>query len=103
MQQQSRVGIRSRREACMHSGLIAVAWLLCAASAAGSLYLLCAGLGTRRSAARAQRLAAVVPPVSILKPLCGEDAGLYENLDSFCRQEYPTWQGVVRVPGGHDA
>ena len=35
----------------MHSGLIAVAWLLCAASAAGSLYLLCAGVATRRFAA----------------------------------------------------
>jgi ceramide glucosyltransferase len=87
----------------MHSGLIAVAWLLCAASAAGSLYLLCAGVATRRFAARAQRLAAVAPPVSILKPLCGEDAGLYENLDSFCRQEYPTWQVVFGVQDGHDA
>jgi len=38
-----------------------------------------------------------------LKPLCGEDAGLYENLDSFCRQEYPVWQVVFGVQDAHDA
>ena len=83
--------------------LIAAAWLLCAASAVGSLYLLCAGFATRRFTARAQRPAAVLPPVSILKPLCGEDAGLYDNLESFCRQEYPTWQVVFGVQDAHDA
>jgi ceramide glucosyltransferase len=104
MQQQSGEGTRCRRDAGMQREiLIAVAWLLCAASAAGSFYLLCAGIATRRFAARAQRPAAESPPVSILKPLCGEDAGLYENLESFCRQEYPAWQVVFGVQDAHDA
>jgi ceramide glucosyltransferase len=104
MQQQSGAGIPHRREAGMPSDiLIAAAWLLCAASAAGSFYLLCAGLATRRFAARAQPLGGESPPVSILKPLCGEDAGLYENLDSFCRQEYPAWQVVFGVQDADDA
>ena len=34
--------------------VIALAWLVCAASAVGSLYLLFAGLAVRRFAARAQ-------------------------------------------------
>jgi ceramide glucosyltransferase len=81
--------------------LITLAWLLCAASAVGSVYLLFAGAAVRRFAARAQPPAPMAPPVSILKPLCGEDAGLYDNLESFCRQEYPQWQVVfgVQDPG----
>jgi ceramide glucosyltransferase len=86
-----------------HDILIALAWLLCAASAAGSLYLLFAGVAVRRFAARAQPSVPVAAPVSILKPLCGEDAGLYDNLESFCRQEYPQWQVVFGVQDPGDA
>ncbi|HWG78158.1 MAG TPA: bacteriohopanetetrol glucosamine biosynthesis glycosyltransferase HpnI [Stellaceae bacterium] len=83
--------------------LIDLAWLLCAASAVGSLYLLFAGVAVRRFAARAQPPAPAAAPVSILKPLCGEDAGLYGNLESFCRQEYPEWQVVFGVQDSGDA
>ncbi|MEG3436899.1 bacteriohopanetetrol glucosamine biosynthesis glycosyltransferase HpnI [Pannus brasiliensis CCIBt3594] len=37
------------------------------------------------------------PPVSILKPLCGEGVQLYKNLASFCQQDYPTYQIVFAV------
>jgi ceramide glucosyltransferase len=83
--------------------LIALAWLVCAASAAGSFYLLCAGVAVRRFAARAQPPAPLAAPVSILKPLCGEDAGLYGNLESFCCQDYPQWQVVFGVQDSGDA
>jgi ceramide glucosyltransferase len=83
--------------------LIALAWLVCAASAAGSLYLLFAAVAVRRFAARAQPPAPLAAPVSILKPLCGEDAGLYGNLESFCRQDYPQWQVVFGVQDSGDA
>src|SRR5262249_46850849 len=42
------------------------------------------------------------PPVSILKPLCGHDPGLYENLRSFCVQDYPTVQVVFGVRDASD-
>ena len=36
-------------------------------------------------------------PVTILKPLCGAEPGLYENLRSFCRQNHPQYQIVFGV------
>jgi ceramide glucosyltransferase len=35
-----------------------------------------------------------LPPVTLLKPLCGAEAGLYGNLRSFCLQNYPLLQMV---------
>ncbi|SRR5579883_2023268 len=42
------------------------------------------------------------PPVSILKPLCGLDHHTYENLASFCVQDYPTYQIVFGIQDSHD-
>jgi len=42
------------------------------------------------------------PAVTILKPLKGEDIGLYDNLATFCRQRYPVFQIVFGVADGDD-
>jgi len=42
------------------------------------------------------------PPVTVLKPLRGAEPGLYENLRSFCEQDYPVFQVVFGVRDAHD-
>jgi ceramide glucosyltransferase len=37
------------------------------------------------------------PTVTLLKPLCGAEPGLYEHLQTFCRQDYPEFQIVFGV------
>jgi ceramide glucosyltransferase len=87
----------------MHADFLKFAgMLLLAGSVAGCAYLIYAGVATRRFAGRAPEGPADSPAVSILKPLCGEDPDLYENLASFCRQDYPRWQVVFGVQDPRD-
>lgn len=51
---------------------------------------------------RRRQTAAVGRPVSILKPLHGDEPELYENLRSFCVQDYPDYQIVFGVHSEQD-
>lgn len=42
------------------------------------------------------------PPISILRPICGIDSKTYENLASFCQQEYPEYQIIFGVQDPQD-
>jgi len=70
------------------------------ATGIGALYLLVVVYVVRHFAHRGPESSAHPgrrPPVTILKPLYGEDPELYENLRSFCAQAYPTVQIVFGV------
>jgi ceramide glucosyltransferase len=45
---------------------------------------------------------AFTPPVTVLKPLHGAEPRLYENLRSFCTQEYPEFQIVFGAADADD-
>ena len=66
--------------------LDAVGWLALALAAAGTAYAVLAAVLIGRMA-RAQDPRAAVP-ASLLKPLCGDEPSLSENLQSFIRQDY---------------
>lgn len=57
---------------------------LVSVSLAGCVYLGYASIVVRRFVRRRDEGSGSVGPVTMMKPLCGEDPGLYENLRSFC-------------------
>jgi ceramide glucosyltransferase len=73
------------------SGVVAV---LLALSLAACFYTLFAAVQVRRLDLRPRTIAGPAPAVSILKPLYSAEPGLYENLASFCAQDYP---GIVQI------
>ena len=82
--------------------LLAVFAFLCGAAAVfGTGYTLLAGALIGRFFARSISEPTSYPPVTIVKPLHGEEWALLSNLSSFCQQDYP---GPVQfLFGVHDA
>ncbi len=56
----------------------------------------------RRAKSRRIQPSASRPPLSVLKPLCGADAGLEQNLESFFTQSYPDYELVFGVQDPRD-
>jgi ceramide glucosyltransferase len=80
-----------------------LAWLFIAASVLGSLYQLLAAFAIWQFAHQPTEPPALRPAVTLLKPLCGGEAELYENLRSFCVLDYPEIQIVFGVRDPDDA
>jgi len=68
-----------------------------ALSVASCGYMIMAFLGVSAFRKAVGRRTVHTPPVTVLKPLCGLDHGLYQNLKSFCEQDYPDYQVVFGV------
>ena len=71
-----------------------------ALAAAGCLHALAAASRVRRFRGEVEAPVAAHPGVTILKPLSGGEPGLYENLASFCEQDYAGPAQVIF--GAHD-
>ncbi len=59
-------------------------------------------VATRRYLSVSPGTASLLPPVSILKPLCGHDDGLEQNLRSFFSQNYPQFEILLGVHKADD-
>ncbi len=80
-----------------------LAWVLLAASLGGAVYLAAAVASVAAFSRRRPETAdGECPPVTVLKPVCGDEPGLYENLRSFCDQDYPAFQVIFGVRDAGD-
>lgn len=75
---------------------------LLALSVAYAVLAIACVLVFRRRVRAATVVAVEQPPVTILKPLCGLEDGLADNLRSFCRQDYGRFQVVFGVRDADD-
>jgi ceramide glucosyltransferase len=81
----------------------AVATIFFALGTAGAIYLALANLRVIAFARRpAPQPLERSPSITILKPVAGLEPDLAENLESFCRQEYPDYDVVFCLHGGDD-
>lgn len=87
----------------MHDGDIAI-WIGAILSAASVAYMVLAIVAVilKQPRSRARENADGLPPVTVLKPLCGNEPCLYETLRSFCLQEYPEYQIIFGVRDSTD-
>jgi ceramide glucosyltransferase len=69
---------------------------------AGCIYLLAAAVVMQRLAGDGDAAESAVPGVSVLKPLSGVQPGLYEDLASFCDQDYRGRLQVLFGVQSHD-
>jgi len=65
-----------------------IGFVCLAAAVAGCVFALCGALAVRRLALAGRQHSGIWPGVSILKPLSGATPGLYDDLASFCDQDY---------------
>jgi ceramide glucosyltransferase len=77
--------------------MVLVTALLAGICLVGCLYLVLAAGAVWRFARAPAACAGEPAPVTILKPLRGEDAQLYQNLHSFCAQRHPCFQVIFGV------
>ena len=68
--------------------LFALAWLGVVLAAVQLVAL-------RRHLARPRKSPDVLPPISVLKPLCGIDDDLWNNLESFAALDYPDYEVLL--------
>lgn len=74
-----------------------------AAACAGIAYTAFALTRVRRFERSVQaRRTAAGPPITVLKPLYGVEPALFENLSSFCDQDYPEYQIVFSAARADD-
>ena len=85
----------------VHLLLLALLGICVSAAVGGISYTLVASALISRFFARPTSDASSYPPVSVIKPLHGDEWNLLSNLSSFCQQDYP---GEVQyLFGVHDA
>ncbi|MEJ8800257.1 bacteriohopanetetrol glucosamine biosynthesis glycosyltransferase HpnI [Trinickia caryophylli] len=79
-------------------------WVLVLLCCIAAGYALAAALAMRPASSRRHERCAgpTLSPVSVLKPLCGAEPRLFENLATFCNQTHPHYQLLFGVSSPSD-
>lgn len=80
-----------------HELFLVVSWLAFTFAACGLVYLIVAIVQILAFQRRQTPIGGYAPPVTIFKPVCGAEPRLFENLCSFCDQDYPEFQVIFGV------
>lgn len=88
-----------------HLDILALVQLVayCGMAASAVFYVLQLFAAHRFFGARPKAAPAFRPAVTVLKPLKGTDADLYQNLVTLCQQRYPTMQVICGVADPDDS
>ena len=78
--------VRDRGAGVVTAPTLSIGAALCAISAVGSAYVLACAAAIGRGDRRSRDAPSTSEPLTILVPLCGEDAGLFERLRGLCEQ-----------------
>src|SRR6266702_630016 len=93
----------------MQDTLLRIDWLPMMLVCGAALYALMAVLASLVSVSRAaaherRSLPARAPmPVSVLKPLCGAEPRLFDNLATFCELSHPCFELICGVSSANDS
>jgi ceramide glucosyltransferase len=82
--------------------MVVLAWIAAACCCIGLTQALVAARLVSRFARRSRVEPASRPPVTVLKPLHGDEPLLEQALATICRQDYPQWQVVFGVQDAAD-
>ncbi len=74
-----------------------VGWFLFVLALVGGLYTLASSFAVRQLLSRPDATEGWTPPVTVLKPLCGDEVGLEARLHQLCNQDY---RGPVQIVFG---
>jgi ceramide glucosyltransferase len=84
------------------TGILLLSALAGLISCTGFLVLLAIAAVRFRRRPRPLACTSGLPPVSLLKPLCGPEPGLETNLASFFAQDYPSFEIIFGTRNSHD-
>ncbi len=79
----------------MSVAILAVGWVFAVIAGLGIVYTILAGVAVKRFFTRPAAAPTQCLPVTILKPLHGDEPGLADCLEGFCTQDYPAAVQIV--------
>jgi ceramide glucosyltransferase len=66
------------------------------------IFAVCSYAETIRRPGQERDVIETFPPISVLKPLSGLDDNLFDNLESFCLQDYPKYEILCSIQDPND-